>query len=834
MSTSTHPTPVAPTLARDASPPSLEAAVDAACDLVPPLWTLRNFVAVNPYLGLTDRRVRDAADVMSSIFHARSFLPTAFYRAQHAEGRIADLDLETALAEAPSALGRQLSGTDLTALRWALFGDTPPDDPGAGVLTVAEAVDRQEGSGWARLVTEEIAKWCAGRFDGGQAAWSQPWRDRPIFAAWRDMAALDRSAETWGLDGFRAYVRGLPEKPMDAIARVLEQLAVEPGAAAEFLARELASIAGWAGHLQYRAREAAFAGRHDTSLHDLLAIRLAFDGALDHALDGYGARLLTARTQVQASTASGPRISRTDAALTWQLAYEGGFRRRLLRELDRPVAATDPSARPRLQAVFCIDVRSERLRRHLESQSDSIQTLGFAGFFGFPAETLRPGDERGEPRCPVLIAPSFRVARRGPTGALAAARRDRARARHRLFAKLRKLSVGAFSLAETVGYVFGLRLVTDSLTWTRPQPDGALFEPPAGGDLVPDVTPAPEAPEIGIPLGDQIDLAEGALRNMSLTEGFAEVVLLCGHGARTTNNPYASSLDCGACGGHAGDESARIAAQVLNSRAVRAGLAERGIRIPDDSRFVAALHDTTCDTVELLDDEGLSENIRRQIVHWLDTACARTAEERSPRLGGEHVEGLRRRARDWSEVRPEWGLAGNAAFIAAPRRHTRGLALDGRVFLHEYDPDADPEGRVLELILTAPLVVASWINLQYYASSVDNEALGSGSKVLHNVVGRHGVMTGNRGDLRVGLPWQSVHDGHHFVHEPMRLLAIVQAPTERIDAVLDRHAAVRELVENGWLRLLAWEPEARTFHRRGVGAGVWEIDAPAHALEDHE
>jgi len=795
----------------------LEAAIEEACTLVPPLWTLRNFVAVNPYLGLTNRSVREAAGALCRVYHARTFLPTSFYRERHAEGRIADVDLEIALAEAPRALGRPLSRTELTALRWGLFDETL-EDGDARVLTVAEAVDREDGSQWARRVTDEIAKWCAGRFDRGQAAWPQPWLDRPVFAAWREMAAIDRSAELWGLRGFRAYVRELPEKPVDAVARVLEQLGVTPGAATELLARELASIAGWAGHLQYRAREASFAGRQDTSLHDLLAIRLAFDGAIDHALQGRGARLLARRRD--APPAPPPRVSRVDAALTWQLAYEAGFRRRLLHALDGPPTPAAPEIR--LQAVFCIDVRSERLRRQLEHVSDSIQTLGFAGFFGFPVETIAPGEERGEARCPVLIRAPYRIPRPGSTDAIAATRRARARARHRLFAKLRKLSVGAFSLAETVGYAFGVRLVTDSLTWTSPQPDGGLFEKPRVGGRLPRVTPKPDAPDLDIPLEQQCDLAEGALRNMSLTDGFAEIVLLCGHGARTTNNPYASSLDCGACGGHAGDESARVAARVLNTPAVRAGLARRGIRVPEETRFVAALHDTTADSVTLLDAEELPEATRRRLAAWLDAACERTAAERSRRLGGEPLEGLRRRARDWSEVRPEWGLAGNAAFIAAPRSWTRGVDLDGRVFLHEYDPEADPEGRVLELILTAPLVVASWINLQYYASSVDPEVFGSGSKVLHNVVGRHGVMTGNRSDLRVGLPWESIHDGRGYVHEPMRLLAIVQAPTERIDAVLDAHPQVGELVENGWVHLVAWDRETKAFLRRGAGSGAWE------------
>ena len=147
------------------------------------------------------------------------------------------------------------------------------------------------------------------------------------------------------------------------------------------------------------------------------------------------------------------------------------------------------------------------------------------------------------------------------------------------------------------------------------------------------------------------------------------------------------------------------------------------------------------------------------------------------------------------------GLAGNAAFVVAPRERTRGLDLGGRAFLHDYDWRKDEGFKVLELIMTAPMVVASWINLQYYGSTVNNRAFGAGNKVLHNVVGQLGVLEGNAGDLKVGLPWQSVHDGRRFVHEPLRLNVFIEAPQEAIDAVVARHAGVRDLVDNGWVHL---------------------------------
>ncbi len=811
-SSAAHPEPTSDAESSRAShgiPLTLEQAVDEACALIPPLWTLRNFVAVNAFLGLADRPFPAALEQVDRIHHARGLMPADFYRDRYAEGRIDERDLSSGLAEAPRALGglRSPLGTD-----HLLAELLKPQDSTAGsdgrMRTLAEALDRRDGSAWGELVVDEIAKWCAGRFDLGQAAWKQPWRELSTLAAWRRFACLDRSPELRGLRGFRDYVRELPDKPLDAIAWVLEQLRVPMTLRRELLARELASVAGWAGHLQLRAREAAAQGRSDDSLHALLAIRLAFEGAL-YRLRGCP----EAWPEPLDRADSGD----TGARHVWQLAYEAGYRRSLLGKLAEG-ASSAVAGRPALQAVFCIDVRSEVFRRQLEELSPEIQTVGFAGFFGIPVELQRLGESAGSARCPVLISPSHRVREQAPLGSRAARRVLRGQERHRTFTALRKQSIGAFPLVETLGHVFGLRLISDGLGLTRPEEDGALLPTRGQESFAPSLAVENDGERgFGISLSDQVDLAEGALRNMGLTEGFAEVVLLCGHGSRSANNPYASSLDCGACGGHPGGANARVASAILASPQVRAGLAERGIEVPADTHFVAALHDTTTDRVQLLDADALPPGLRGRLEGWLQRAAEAARRERATRFGNPTGSGLERRAerraRDWSEVRPEWGLAGNAAFLAAPRSRTRTLDLEGRVFLHDYDAARDENGEVLRLILTAPLVVASWINLQYYASTVDNGVFGSGNKVLHNVVGRHGVMLGNRGDLRPGLPWQSLHDGSRFVHEPMRLTAIVEAPRTLIERILHEQPEVAELVENDWLRLLAWEPDAGAFYR---------------------
>jgi uncharacterized protein YbcC (UPF0753/DUF2309 family) len=271
-----------------------------------------------------------------------------------------------------------------------------------------------------------------------------------------------------------------------------------------------------------------------------------------------------------------------------------------------------------------------------------------------------------------------------------------------------------------------------------------------------------------------------------------------------------------------------VAAAILNDPEVRNRLADRGIHLSPDTWVVAAEHETTSDVVTILDPHlvpaGFAEPLAA-LERDLATAGAGASAERARRLPGDPRR-VRERGADWAQVRPEWGLAGNAAFIAAPRSVTAGVDLASRSFLHSYDATTDPDGVALETILTAPLVVAQWISCQYYFSTVDPEVFGAGDKMLHNPIGGVGVILGDGGDLAVGLPSQSVSIGDRMVHEPLRLLALVQAPLEMIDAIVARNPGLRDLVGNEWIHIAARNGADEPWALRSP-AGPWTVWQPA-------
>ena len=833
--------PVSHSAAADVLPAeALTSAIENACARIAPVWPLQHFVAVNPFLGLSDRSFADACEFTARFGHGDMLMPVSFYAEQYWLGRIKETDIAQALALTDSSMTVEDCLRHLNELANRKTHSAQKSRP-----TLADHLDATHDSQWAAFITDEISKWCAAYFDEGQSAWRMPWRDLPLYAAWRRAASFDRTPELAGIRSFRRCIEALPEQASEAIAQILGSMGLPLESLDDVCYRQLVTVSGWSAWVRYKTWQA---NPEDVqaALTELLAIRLSYEHALRLAVATPEDIKVWQQCWRKAPASIDDADPATVVSHIMQWAYELAMQRPLLSKIASSFADSSAlqSNRKAVQAVFCIDVRSETYRRALESASNNIETLGFAGFFGFPIEYIALGHHHGQPQCPVLLQPKFRIRESvldANIGDLRKVLEKRwlLKRMNRLWKGFKNSAVSCFSYVEISGLSFAGKLFSDSLGLTRPvvNPGVAGLDKSVVRRIGPVVTRQrgrllAQGPvvETGIGLSARIELARNALQGMSLTDGFARLVLLCGHGSTTVNNPYVAGLDCGACGGHSGEANARVAAAVLNDRAVRAGLAAQGLAIPKDTWFVAGLHDTTTDNVRLFDLDQVPHCFDAdlaQLQHWLDTASARSRQERAASLGLKSYDAaslwkaIDKRSRDWSQIRPEWGLAGNTAFIAAPRQRTRQAAFNGRVFLHNYDYRHDTDGAILSLIMSAPMVVASWINLQYYASTVDNRRFGSGNKVLHNVVGTIGILEGNGGDLRVGLPWQSLHDGNGLRHEPVRLTVAIEAPAAMIEHILENHNDVKQLVENHWLHLIRIDA-ADGCCSRYIGPQTWQ------------
>ena len=765
---------------------ALVKAANSAASAIPPLWPLASSVAVNPFLGQTGESLAKAGSRLSRVAGVSVTMPRGWYQARIASGAISDKDLLEALFIAPA----DLRPADLAALKSAALAPAPKL---AALPTIADLAAEASGIDWPGLIAERFGAWAAGYFDEGQALWAAP-RGKGAYAAWRAVATHDLTPEIAGLTGFASHVSEAPESAHGALAQVSQRLSLCDSAMETYFHQMLMTFGGWAQYARYKLWQAELGGGSDDTITDFLAIRLIWEEAL---LDRYAAQISCKWRAVRTGHALPvmPTASLVVDAIL-QEASERATQRELAKTFTVPPIEAREGRSP-LQAAFCIDVRSEVFRRALEAVNPNIQTLGFAGFFGLTASHRRFASDLRELRLPVLLNPGVMTCSGGPEDASAdQSARFAARAK-RAWGRFKLAAVSSFAFVEATGPIYVAKLVSDAL---------GLRASPAPNDPVPRFDPA-------LDLASRTNAAETVLRAMSLTRNFARIVLLAGHGANVVNNPHASGLHCGACGGYSGEVNARLLAALLNDSEVRAGLVSAGIEIPADTLFLGALHDTTTDHVTIYAADHLSaphEQDLKQARIWLEAAGRVTRAERAlrlPRTEGERS--IPRRSRDWAEVRPEWALAGCKAFIAAPRMRTAGKNLEGRAFLHDYDWTRDKGFGVLELIMTAPVVVASWISLQYFGSTVAPEIFGSGNKLLHNVTGGIGVVEGNGGVMRAGLPWQSVHGGEHYVHEPLRLSVCIEAPREAMTDILKRHDGVRALFDNRWLHLFALDEAGR-------------------------
>lgn len=679
----------------------------------------------------------------------------------------------------------------------------------------------------------------------------------------------------------------------DAVIQALDAFGVPESQWENTLRAELLALAGWAGLMRRLEEEPALAPHEELkcSLVDFLAVRLTLnlcaaesiarqagvevgswaspvprrgEARLQRRLQA--ARVFDAAQLVGLSAADVRKLSNRDfdrfchevqAFGDWErrrvlhLAYERRHEIQILGPLSTYRQSVRGSAgqKPVAQVMFCIDEREESIRRQLEETDPEIATLGAAGFFGVAVDYKGIDDAHGVALCPVVVKPAHTV-REKPRQEDAELHELRVARRRSWAAMARNLFVGSRTLVRGwistafLGMLTLFPLIAKVLTplqFARIRERlnrSFLPEPRTELTLMRNDTTSHDAAEgllLGFAIAEKVDRVASVLAPAGLTRDLADMVVVLGHGSTSLNNPHESAHDCGACGGRRGGPNARLFAAMANHPEVREGLQAKGIHIPDTTWFVGGYHDTCNDDVDLYDTDQVPAShlpLLARVRQSLDRARALNAHERSRRFEAAasavtpgaallHVE---ERSEHLAEPRPEYGHATNAVCIVGRREWTRGLFMDRRAFLVSYDPLQDPTDQNLGRLLGAVVPVCAGISLEYYFSFVDNERYGCGTKLPHNITGLVGVMNGHASDLRTGLPWQMVE-----VHEPVRILFVIETTPERLGGVIAASPALTEFVANRWVRVATMDPETGTLAMYRDGTYV-PFDAPQEPL----
>jgi hypothetical protein len=493
----------------------------------------------------------------------------------------------------------------------------------------------------------------------------------------------------------------------------------------------------------------------------------------------------------------------------WQEAYEWSYYDEVLSAV-KAIQVQEDKKLPAIQALFCIDDRECSIRRYVEQMAPDAQTFGTAGFFNV-AFYFQPQDGKFTTKvCPAPVEPLHLIKE---VSSVRSTRKDM----H--FGKHAHGLIAGWLITHTLGFWSALKLF---LTVFKPAKGAASVS--AVDHMHPEseftiefdpLRPSQDGLQIGFTVTEMADRLEGLLRSIGLTNDFAPIVYAVGHGSSSVNNTHYAGYDCGACSGRPGSVNARVIAAIGNHAEVRDILKGRGIAIPESTQFVGALHDTSRDEITYYDLSVLSSvnsALHAENDRVFREALALNARERSRRFMSVDTmaapkkvhEQVKMRTISLFEPRPELNHATNALCLVGRREFSRRIFLDRRAFLNSYDHRIDPTGKALEGILNAVAPVCGGINLEYYFSRTDNKQLGAGTKLPHNVMGLIGVANGIDGDLRTGLPSQMIE-----VHDPMRLMVIVEQDAQRVLEAISANKATYEWFANKWIHLIAVDPETR-------------------------
>ncbi|MBK9385814.1 MAG: DUF2309 family protein [Planctomycetes bacterium] len=774
-----------------------------------PLWA---FVHNNILLQWEDRPFRRAVREAAALYRARPYESERFFRRQLRRGRVERATLgEVLLARWPAERERPRDAEE-AVVRFLAEPDLGDDVPPERLVPGPSAEHLLRYSVRDRPLQDWLVPIIASYLDQGLAPWPNPFASEGL---WAFFVASVESTPTFGFEWapeLKARLRRHRERGLGLEELIHEEVRSVASAddAASYVLQTLFVLKGWSGMVWKLESEPQVAPAEvpHLELKEWLAVMLVSMHALDEAL----------RRDHPHHRA--PVYSRNTIGLgrleRWQEAYERSFGAQLLATLERDLARPLPRREIAAQALLCMDDREESMRRVLEGPGYDIETYGVVGFFNFDMNFHALGAGRASRQCPPVVEPS-RTIRELPVDE---GGQDWARSRTAdklgaslalaLYLQSRTLVRGFFvsllaGLLSFLPLVFKLLLPSRVHVWRRrlqwmvlPRPATRIEIDAAGG----------YSPE------EQAQIVRSILRTGGLVRDFRSLVAVVGHGSTTNNNPLRQAYGCGACSGNPGKPNARSYALLANRPAVRARLRELGIEIPDATLFVPFFHDTTLDEIELLDRAlvpperleevlALAERLQRAAKVNAAERCLRLLPRQAPRSPEAAYEHVQDRGHDLAQPRPEYGHNRVAACIVGRRSCTLRSFLDRRSFLVSYDPTIDPDGSVLRDAVLGTVPVAVNIAMDYYFSRVDNDGFGASSKLPLNVVSLLGVITGSKSDLRIGLARQQIE-----LHEPMRILVLMEAPAERIRALVEGHGRLKRLVHGEWMRLGKIDPES--------------------------
>ncbi len=731
-------------------------------------------------------------------------------------------------------------------------------------------------------MNREVIKWCEAFLDEGHAVWPMPIRKQGFYVAWKSLAAKEWSpCGIAGSRKKIEALPEAPEEAilchLDALG-IPSELRQEYLSLVLTSLYGWASYINWRASQDFELKSLEWQNYYPIDLVQYLAVRLYYERELveqtcraelgisgtyeaivsyvrenrkgDNSDGLKSARLASAWQLALLAPALGVSLKTLKQAKTEQLdqllqwlndfpesehgpvwleAYEARYLDDMICKLRSSALKmkndAEEAARPDAQAILCIDVRSEPFRRNLESVGN-FETLGYGGFLDTPLRSKAFGHHHITNQNPGIVKPGNTI--HEVVRETHKSKEDRFRKGKGFLKTIKKMQhdmknhvLTPYVKVEALGWLFGVPIIGRTLfpaaytRWRKRVHDA--IAPPVNTRMAID---RDDEKNIGFTDEEQETTIESVVRAMGLTTNkVSRLVAFVGHASSSDNNPYESAIDCGACWGNSSGPNVRLFATMANKPNVRKYAAESGIEIPEDTLFIAALHNTTTDEVTLFDEEDIPETHKKDLEVFkkgLQEATARSAHERCMRLPGsdtlspaEAVKDVKRRAGDWSETRPEWGLSMNAAYIIGSRKLTQDFNLEGRSFLNSHDYRLDFTGAKLERIMNGPLAVGQWINGEHYFTATDPGVYGAGSKIYHNVVGRFGVMAGPQSDLRTGLAWQTVmRGGDENYHEPMRLVVATEAPRDRVLGIIERSDLLTKLLDNEWMHLVVIDPES--------------------------